>query len=204
MSVRTGRSALALAVVALAAATPLASAKTTTVTIPAEFVVLNGQRPGDPGDCSAIGFVKWPDRPGTVSARAIYTYEGSEASKTAVPPFDDTYEWVATYQVPAGFHWIAISKSWVNGSQPNTCESYVPKILALYGTTARVELEVEIDPRVCTAARARLATSQKRVTALAGQLQDASTARRRAALRAALERAKAKRTKAREAVREAC
>lgn len=204
MSVRIRRSAIALALVALGAATPSAVSKTTTVTVPAEFVVMNGQRPGDPGDCSAIGFVRWPDRAGTVSAKAIYTYKGVEQSKSAAPPFDDTYEWVATYTVTPGFHWIAISKSWVNGSQPNTCESDVPRIQALYGTTARVELEVEIDPRVCTAARARLNKSRTRVAALADQLGAASTARRRAALRAALDRAKADRTKAGKAVREAC
>jgi hypothetical protein len=61
-----------------------------------EVVFAYAQRPGDPGNCSAIVFVQWADVPGTVSAEAFYLWRGEEHSKVSEPPFDDTYEWVAT------------------------------------------------------------------------------------------------------------
>jgi hypothetical protein len=68
-----------------------ASAATEVKTVKGEVVFAYGQRPGDPGNCSAIVFVKWPDQPRTISARAIYTFNGQERSQVAAPPFNDTY-----------------------------------------------------------------------------------------------------------------
>lgn len=33
---------------------------------------MHGQRPGDPGDCSALVFVQWADVPGTTNATVFY------------------------------------------------------------------------------------------------------------------------------------
>ena len=101
---------VALLVMGLSATT--ASAATEVKTVKGEVVFAYGQRPGDPGNCSAIVFVKWPDQPRTVSATAFYTFKGQERSQVAAPPFNDTYEWVATYTVTPGYHWIQAGKSW--------------------------------------------------------------------------------------------
>jgi hypothetical protein len=172
-----------------------ASAKTEVKTVPGEVVFAYGQRPGDPGNCSAIVFVKWADQPRTISARAIYTFKGQERSQGAPPPFNDTYEWVATYTVPPGFHWIQVSKGWADGPVANTCEGTSAKQRTLIGTVARVELTVELDPKLCTAAKATLAARSKTVNRLKAQLRKASTKTATSKLRKKLATAKVSRAK---------
>jgi hypothetical protein len=121
MTARAARFVLPVLVL-MAVMAPTASATTKEKTVKGEVVFAHGQRPGDPGDCSAIVFVKWADVPGTVSARAIYTFNGSERSESLPAPFNDTFKFVADYQVPAGYHWIAVGRSWANGPVANTCE----------------------------------------------------------------------------------
>jgi hypothetical protein len=99
-----------------------ASAATEVKTVKGEVIFAHGQRPTDPGNCSAIVFVQWADQPGTVSAKAFYTWKGKEYSKVAESPFNDTYEWVATYTVPPGQHWIQVGKGWRDGPGVDTCE----------------------------------------------------------------------------------
>jgi hypothetical protein len=164
-------------------------------TVPGEVVFAYGQRPGDHGNCSAIVFVKWADQPRTISARAIYTFKGQERSQGAAPPFNDTYEWVATYTVPPGHHWIQVGKSWADGPVANTCEGTSAKQRTLIGTVARVELTVELDPKLCTAAKATLAGRSKTVNRLKAQLRKASTKTAKSKLRKKLATAKVSRAK---------
>jgi hypothetical protein len=137
---------VSLLVMGLSATT--ASAATEVKTVKGEVVFAFGQRPGDHGNCSAIVFVKWPDQPRTVSARAIYTFNGQERSEVAAPPFHDTFAWVATYTVPPGYHWIQVGKSWKDGPLADTCEALSAK------QRTRTKL---------TAAKAKQAKAVKRV-----------------------------------------
>lgn len=205
MPTRTVRSlvvAVTLLVMGLTAAT--AAAKTEVKTVPGEVVFAFGQRPGDPGNCSAIVFVKWADVPRTVNARAIYTFNGKEGSQAAPPPFQDTYAWVATYTVPPGFHWIQVGKGWSDGPVANTCEGTSVKQRALFAPTARVELTVEIDPARCTAAKAKLAAQRKTVDRLKAQLKKAKSKKAKSRARAKLTKSRAKHATLSKTVRDLC
>jgi hypothetical protein len=147
------------------------------------------------GNCSAIVFVKWAEQARTVSARAFYTFNGQERSQAAAPPFNDSYAWVATYTVPPGHHWIQVGKSWADGPVANTCEATSAKQRAIIGTEARVELTVELDPKLCTAAKATLAARSKTVNRLKAQLRKASTKTAKSKLRKKLATAKVSRAK---------
>ena len=188
----------------MAVMAPSATAATKVKTVDGELVFANGQRPGDPGDCSAVTFVQWADVPGTVSAKAIYTYTGEERSTSAAPPFDDTYKLVADYQVPAGHHWIAVGKGWINGPGVRTCEDVRERHRQIFGTEARVELTIEIDPAACNAAKAKLAARKKAVSNLSSQLRKASTQKAKKALRSKIAKAKTKRAAAAKRVKAVC
>lgn len=179
-----------------------AQAATRTKTVPAEFVVLNGNRPGDPGNCSAIGFVKWADDPKAIGWTVNYTFKGSPASRVVEPPFDDVYEWVATYTVPAGFHWSAISKSWADGPRPNDCSATVPRIQALYAGPASVELTY--DTTKCDRATADQRKARSTVTRAQQQLRRAARGKAKRSAQAKLKRARAQLRKAQGAVRAEC
>jgi hypothetical protein len=73
-----------------------------------------------------------------------------------------------------------------------------------FGTEARVELTVEIDPKVCNAAKAKLAARRKAVRRVKAQLRNATTDRAKNKLRSKLANAKAKRTKATKRVADVC
>jgi len=193
---------VALLVMGLSATT--ASAATEVKTVKGEVVFAYGQRPGDPGNCSAIVFVKWPDQPRTVSATAFYTFKGQERSQVAAPPFNDTYEWVATYTVTPGYHWIQVGKSWKDGPVADTCEGISAKQRTLIGTEARVELTLAPDPKVCKAAKTTLTAKRKAVTKLKAQLRNASSAKAKSRLRTKLTAAKAKQAKALKRVGQVC
>jgi hypothetical protein len=191
-------------VLALALAAPAAAQETKTQTVPGEVVFATGQRPGKPGNCSAIVFVKWKDVPGTTSATAFYPYRGAETSESLTPPFSDTYDWVATYTVEPGFHWIAVGKSWRDGAKPSDCSDFSAKQKAVYGTVARVELQVPaFDAKACNAAKHTLAARRKAVKKLQKQLHHA-TGNKRKRLKAKVKKAKAKRTKAAARVKKDC
>lgn len=123
-----------------------ASAATEKRTVPGELKFEYGASPDDPGNCSAIVFIQWADVPGTVDATAFYTWRGKEKSIFGKPPFNDHYEWVRTYQVAAGSHWIQVGKGWSDGPTPNDCRETSEKQKKDYsfepGAT-RVELTVE-------------------------------------------------------------
>jgi hypothetical protein len=203
MSARAARF-VAPVLVLMAVMVPTATADTKEKTVKGEVVFEHGQRPGDPGDCSAIVFVKWADVPGTTLARAIYTFNGSERSESLAPPFDDTFKLVADYQVPAGHHWIAVGRSWSNGPVANTCEDTSERQKEIIGTEASVELTVEIDPKVCKAAKTKLTARRKAVNKLSTQLRKASSKKAKKALRAKIAKAKTKRANATKRVREVC
>jgi hypothetical protein len=153
-----------LALVAMLGLMPtLASASTRTITRPAEVVFANGQNPEKPGNCSAVAFVQWAEVPRTVSATVHYTYRGAPLSKSASAPFNDTYKLVVTYQVPGGSHWIKVGEGWGSGPSPSLCETTLATLKERYGPPARVELQVENDPRQCTAVRRTLARLTKQV-----------------------------------------
>jgi hypothetical protein len=203
MSARAARFVLPVLML-MAVMAPTASAATKVKTVKGEVVFANGQRPGDPGDCSAIVFVQWADVPGTTLARAIYTFNGSERSVSVAPPFNDTFKLVADYQVAAGYHWIAVGRSWSNGPVANTCEDTTEKQRQIIGTIASVELTVEIDPAVCKSAKAKLTARKKAVSTLTSQLRKATSQKAKKTLRAKLDTAKAKRAKAAKRVTEVC
>jgi hypothetical protein len=188
----------------LGVAAPAASAATEVRTVPGEVVFQHGQRPGDPGNCSAIVFVQWADVPRTVSATAFYTWRGEERSKVATPPFDDLYEWVATYTVAPGHHWIQVGKGWTDGPNPDTCEDTSAKQRQDFGTEARVELTIEIDSAACDAAKANLKKRKTAVARITEQLRDASTKKAKARLREKLSAAKAKRKSASKRIAKVC
>jgi hypothetical protein len=202
----TGRAARFVlpVLVLMAVMAPTSSAATKEKTVKGDVVFAHGQRPGDPGDCSAIVFVKWADVPGTVSARAIYTFNGSERSESLPAPFNDTFKFVADYQVPAGYHWIAVGRSWANGPVANTCEETSEKQKQIIGTEASVELTVEIDPAVCNAAKAKLAARKKAVSQLSSQLRKATSQKAKKALRSKIAKAKTKRAAAAKRVHDVC
>ncbi len=184
-------------VLALALAAPAAAQETVTRTVPAEVVYTNANRPGDPGNCSAVVFVKWADVPGTISAKAIYTWKGAETSEVKPPPFSDTYELVATYTVDPGFHWINVGRSWSDGPRPNDCSATREKYKTLIGPVARVELTLPgVDKAACAAAKRDTSTARKAVKKLQKKLKKASGAKAKKKLKAKVRKAKTKRTKA--------
>jgi hypothetical protein len=203
MTARAARFVLPVLVL-MAVVAPTASAATKEKTVKGDVVFAHGQRPGDPGDCSAIVFVQWADVPGTVSARAIYTFNGSERSESLPAPFNDTFKFVADYQVPAGYHWIAVGRSWSNGPVANTCEDTSEKQKQIIGTKASVELTIEIEPAVCNAAKAKLAVRKKAVSKLSSHLRKASTQKAKKALRSKIAKAKTKRATAAKRVHDVC
>ncbi len=190
---------------ALALAAPAAAQETKVVTVPGEVIYTNAQRPGDPGNCSAVAFVRWADVPGTISARAIYTRQGAEASEFRAAPFDDTYQLVATYTVQPGFHWIAVSRGWSDGPRPNDCSVTREKLKTIVGPPARVELTVPaVDAKACNAAKRNLTAQKKAVKRLQKQLKRASGKKAKKRTRAKLKKAKARRTKAAARVQRDC
>lgn len=198
---------MVVAALALALALPgsAAAQETKTQTVSAEVVYTNGQRPGDPGNCSAVVFVKWADVPGTTAATAYYMFKGEERSKASTPPFDDTYEWVATYQVDPGFHWIQVGVSWSDGPAANDCSATREKYKTLISTEARVELQVPaVDEKACTAAKRARADRRKAVSKLQKKLRNAEGAKARKRINAKLKQAKTKRDNASARVKEVC
>ena len=186
-------------------AAPAATAGTTTeeITVPATIQYLHGQNPSDPGNCSALVFVQWADVPGTVSARAYYTFKGQERSESATPPFSDTTNWVATYTVSPGSHWILVGKSWADGPLVNTCEDKAELYKTLITNPVRVVLTVERDNSKCEAAQTLVTKLQGKVKSLKSRMKAAS-GKRKDALRDALRTRKKQLAKAKVAEQRAC
>jgi hypothetical protein len=207
MPARTVRSILVLSLLALVALTaPAAAAPTTTKTVDGEVIFEHGARPTDPGNCSAIVFVQWKDVPGTISATAHYLWREKEYSETRESPFDDHYEWVRTYDAPAGYHRIQVGKGWSDGPNPNDCSESSARQREAFGTEARVELTIqpEGDSKECAAALKDLRERNKRVRTLKGKIKAASTEKAKDKLRAKLAKAKRKRAKAAARVARLC
>lgn len=192
------------AVLAMALMATPALAETKTQTVDAEIVFQNGNRPGDPGNCSAVVFGKWKDVPGTTAATIHYKWKGADYTKSGAPPWDDTYTWVASYTVEPGYHWIEISTSWSDGPVANDCSDAIATYKERYSTEAEAELTVEIDPAKCKAAQKALTKWRGSVNRLKGQLRDATTKRAKKQLNAKLTSAKAKRARAQKRAGQAC
>lgn len=169
------RRALGLLVLVAALAVPLstAQARTTTKTVPGTVVFANGQKPSNPGNCSAIVFVQWKDVPNTVSATAFYLFKGKEYSKASPSPFNDTYSWVVKYVVPAGSHWIQVGKGWSAGPVANDCSGTSAKQKGLFGTQARVVLTIDADAAACEAAKAQVTKLEKKIADLTRRIKRA-------------------------------
>lgn len=185
-----------------------AAAETKEVTVPGEVVIQNKAKPTDPGNCSVITFVRWKDVPGTVSGTAYYRWRDEERSQAFRPPFDDTYTWVADYQVEPGYHWTQIGKSWSDGPFPNDCSEAAARTRTFYPTMeARVVLQVEVpaaETSACAAATKRAAAADRQVARLQSRLRSARTARAKARIRGQLQSARAKQRTAASGVRSAC
>jgi hypothetical protein len=188
--------AVLCAVLAMTLMATTASAATKTKTVDAEIVFEKGNRPGDPGNCSSVVFGKWKDVPGTTAATVYYTWRGTEYSVSGEPPWNDTYEWVATYTVEPGYHWLEISTSWSDGPRPNDCSSQVETAKERYSTEGRAELTIEIDPAKCKAAEKAVTKWRGKVTSIKAQLRKAETKRAKRQLNAKLTAAKEKRGRA--------
>ena len=196
--------AVLCAALAVAITAPAATAATKVKTVPAEIVFKNGNRPGDPGNCSALVFGRWKDVQGTVAATVHYLWRGSEYSKSGEPPWDDTYTWVATYTVDPGYHWLEISTSWADGPRAIDCCSQIETYKERYSVEARAELTVEIDPAKCKAAKKAVTKWRGRVNELKAALNDATTKRAKKRLNAKLTSAKAARSRANKRAGELC
>jgi len=194
--------AAALAVVLSAA--PASAQETKTTTVPAELVFHHGNRPGDAGNCSAVVFGKWKDVPNTVSATINYTWRGEPYTKSGTPPWDDTYQWVATYTVEPGYHWIEISTSWRDGPLPSDCSDMIATYMERYSSTATATLTVEIDQEACNAAKRGLTKARARVKARRASLRNAETGAPKRRARARLENAKRIRDRASQRVERVC
>ena len=201
----TIRVALVLGFAVLAAtASPAAAAPNTTKTVDAQVIFEHGARADDPGNCSAIAFVQWKDVPGTISAKAIYTWRGSEYTKVAEPPFNDEYEWVIAYKAPAGTHRIQVGKGWSDGPVASDCSDHSAKQKEDFSVPAKVELTIENvgETEACAAALKKLRALNKTVRRLKGKLRKATGDK--SALRAQLAGAQKKRAKAAARVRREC
>lgn len=191
---------LLLAVVAVPAS---ASAKTVTKNVPATVVYLNGQNPNDPGNCSAVAFVQWAHVDRSVAAKANYIRRGKPATEYKASPFDNTYKLVYEYKVPAGYDWIAISRGWSDGPRVNDCSATREKLKTIVGGPATVDVSIEIDPKLCTAAQKTLTKRQAAVTKLQKRVNKAK-GKEKTRLKKHLKAAKASRTKAQAKVTELC
>ncbi len=181
----------------------VSSTKTEQITVPATLEFRQGQNPNAPGNCSAPVFVQWKDVPGTTSATAYYTTEGGEKSATSTPPFDDTTEWIATYTVQPGYHWIYINGSSRAGPLPSTCEDLTAKHRTIFTTPVRVVLTVEKDNSKCAAAGAAADKAAKRVKRLRNRLQDA-TGQKRIVVKQQLRKARSQLARARDRQQRLC
>ena len=202
------RLVIALALLPLVAVPAGAEAQTKTKTVPATVVVNHGQRPTDPGNCSAIAFAQWKHVPNVQSATVRYAYKTSgdprqESETRSGPAFDNHFEFVATYDVPAGSDWIAFAKNWRDGPGVDTCEGLAGKLDAIIVRPVTVELTIKIDPVACSAARKQHSRKQKAVAKLQGRVTGAK-GREKARLKKALKAAKKSRDAATAKVAELC
>jgi hypothetical protein len=186
----------ALLAASLVSAAPAAASTTHTKTVPATLVFNHGQRPGHPGNCSAVVFLQWADVPGTTNAKGHYVWKGAAKTKSIEAPFEDTFELVALYQAPPGFHWMEVGKGWTDGPKANTCEEMSNRQKVNYGTAASVELQVADDPAVCKRATARLLAANKAVAKATKAVARAKSAKSRKARNAKLKKARARQAKA--------
>jgi hypothetical protein len=199
-----------LALSLLAAMASTASAATETRTVQGELRFEHGARADDPGNCSAIVFIRWADVPGTTAATAFYTWRGDEKSKGGAPPFDDSYEWVRPYQVEPGYHWIQIGKGWSDGAKPNDCSETSERQKVDYDMSpgaTRVELTVEVPDgpsAECVAAKEAASKRAAEVRRAKGRLQAAKGRRAKQRARTALAKAKARHARARALVEQVC
>ena len=199
---------IALALLPLVAAPAAANAQTKTKSVPTTVVVNHGQRPTDPGNCSAIAFAQWKHVPNVQRATVHYAVKTSGAPRKESetrngPAFDNHFEFVATYDVPAGSDWIAFGKNWRDGPGVDTCEGAAGKLDAAIVRPVTVELTIKIDPVACSAARKKHSAKQKAVTRLQGRVSGAK-GREKARLRKALKAAKKSRDAAKANVAELC
>ncbi len=185
-----------------------AQTKTKTKTIDASVVVNHGQRPGDPGNCSAIAFAQWKHVPNVTSATVHFAVKTSGAPRPESvtrpgPAFDNHLVFVATYDVPPGADWVAFGKNWRDGPGVDTCEASAIKLNDAIVRPVTVDLTITIDPVACSAARKRQSAKQKAVKKLQGRVSGAK-GRQKARLKRALKAAKKSRDAAKAKVAEVC
>ena len=119
------------------------STSSKTVVVPARIVIKHGNRPSDPGNCSAVVFAQWKDVPGTTAATVSYVWQGEDHSVSGKAPFPAKFNIVATYRVPEGYRWIVVGYSHADGPTPNDCSQVVSRIKPLYSANgASAELTV--------------------------------------------------------------
>ena len=172
-----------------------ASAETETKTVKADVVFQYGNDPADPGNCSALVFVQWPDVPGTTGGTAFYLRQGKEASEGISLPYTDTVQWVIPYTVTPGYHWVNVSKSWRDGPGVNDCSAASGRQRAIIGTEARVELTVTVPKarsKACRVAKAASGVTRVKIKTLRAKLAKTTDKEDRAKLSKAITKTTAK------------
>jgi hypothetical protein len=209
-----GRRAAALLlplIVLLGLAANPAAADTKTVTVPATLVFQHGANPdpAHPGNCSALVFAQWASTGQNVtSGTATVKFQSpagyTTASSAAGPLFQDTTQYVRTYTVSPGAHWINVGTSGGDGVEPDDCHALDARHHELFaGAVATIALTVEVDEAVCAKAKAKSMARSKSVTKAKTKLKNASKSKKPGAKKA-LESARAKLATARGQVNASC
>ncbi len=152
-TLRTAALCLAAAAALVGVVASLASAVAKPRTVPAQIVYEHGNRPGDPGNCSAVVFAQWEHVPAS-SVVVRYSYNGVATSKASAFPFDNEYQLVKLYVAPVGYDRVNLGGSWADGPIANDCSDKEPKQRALLGTEATVEITGE-GPKLKVVLKAR-------------------------------------------------
>lgn len=151
-------------------------------TVPGTLEIRNGQNPTDPGNCSAVAFIAWADVPGTISATAKWEQflDGGWGmrSKTEQPPFNDTYNFIANYQVSPGLHWIFIGASWADGPLPNDCSDMAARTPNGFRGAITVELTIP-ESAACVKAKRNVTKLTKSVKSLKSKVKKSSGSKKK-------------------------
>lgn len=203
----------------LAGPPSIAQADTKVVTVPGEVVAMDKYNPANALQCGALAFVKWQDPPLSPEAipvawKVFYTNKatGEELSVSAEPPFHDSITHVgAEYLVGGGAHWWSISYASRGGVgvAGKGCSDMTEKMLAKYGSPARVEVTLDlkvspVDQKKCQAARAELRERNKAVGKLLGKLRRAPNADAKDRIREQLAQSRVQRADAAQKATKAC
>lgn len=139
-------------------ATPAAQASDVEVTMPATLVIENSAYPDSADECVALGYIMWKDDPEadtTATVRYSFGPNDEQRSESSSEPFNDSDTWAGlSFRVPAGNHWIRVSRSWQSGGASKNnpgCSVFAARIPELYRGPFTVTYTVtKPDPAIIT------------------------------------------------------